>query len=220
MGPSPSRPSESISGGSTKLCRAAQWAQAQPQRESSVEAHTQVLVLYDRYSVLKDLGLPSFSHSFPANSPLSSPHRRRVIIIWEGRTQHPPRRTITVIGLETASTRFHCYSVEMVEDKISGVGVAAAASDFRDAKSALPSSALDRPESLKEPELGIPDDGDIEKVERVYRYVHTLTLPKCRLRILDLGLQSASMHGRREAHDGTGKSIEGLYRVSLPVWSR
>jgi len=61
----------------------------------------------------------------------------------------------------------------MVEDKISGVGAgaAAAASDFRDAKSGLASSGLDGPESLKEPELGIPDDGDIEKVERVYRYV-------------------------------------------------
>jgi len=156
----------------------------------------------------------------PAFPTLASPHRPSVIITWEGRTEHRARRTITVIGLETASTRFHCYSVEMVEDKISGVGAgAAAASDFRDAKSGLASSGLDGPESLKEPELGIPDDGDIEKVERVYRYVLS-QFRNVVCGFLESGLESGPMDGRREAHNGIGKSIEGLYRVSLPAWSR
>lgn len=52
----------------------------------------------------------------------------------------------------------------MAEDKILDVGGVA---ELRDAKGDLPTESVDR---VNDSELGIPEDVDIERIERVYRY--------------------------------------------------
>lgn len=84
----------------------------------------------------------------------------------------------------------------MADDKILDVGGVSA---LGAAKDDLPADASDR---LKDSELGIPEDIDIEKVEAVYRYVRINFLNVLRKTVVRMKTRGSSVkqENRSENH--------------------